>query len=131
MSTRKISPEQFEKAVYTALAKYGDNATEVIESVTKETSRGVVRALKSSAPSGGKYARGWSHRFKKGGPFKLSDVVYNRTDYQLTHLLEKPHPTGEGNKAGNYPTHVDYTGTMEEIEKKYGAWYMEEVLRRL
>lgn len=131
MSNKTISPDQFESEVYKALAKYGDDASEVLESVIKEASRSVVKVLKSSAPSGGKYARGWSHKYKKGGRFRLSDVVYNRTDYQLTHLLEKPHDTGEGAYAGHYPKNVDYTGTIAAVEEKYSDWYMEEVLRRL
>ena len=129
MSTQIVRPEQFERAVMEALAKYGDDVNEVLETVTKEVSRSVVKVLKGSAPAGGRYARGWSHKFKKGGPFRLSDVVYNRTDYQLTHLLEKAHPTGD--HTGEYPTHVDYTGTIAEVEEKYGEWYMEEVLRRI
>lgn len=130
-STRTIKPEQFEKAVLEAIVKYGDAATEEIEAVMKETSRATVKELKGSAPSGGRYAKGWSHRFKKGGASKLSDTVYNRTDYQLTHLLEKPHPTGEGDNAGHYPTHVNYTGTIADVEEKFSNLYMEEVLRRL
>lgn len=130
-NNRVITPEQFEKAVLEALAKYGDDATEVLEKVTKDTARSVIKVLKGSAPSGGRYAKGWSHKFKKGGAFTLSDVVYNRTDYQLTHLLEKAHPTGGGDNAGKYPTHVDYTGTIANVEEKYSDWYMEEVLRRL
>lgn len=132
MKSTVIQPEQFEKAVMQALAKYGDDASEVLETVTKEATRGVISVLKSSAPSGGKYARGWSHKYTKGGRYRLSDVVYNRTDYQLTHLLEKAHPTGGGSvPEGHYPKNVDYTGTIADVEEKYSEWYMEEVLRRL
>ena len=101
---------------------------EKTEDVTKSTARKTVSTLKGSAPAGGRYARGWSHKAQKGGPFKLSDTVYNRTDYQLTHLLEKPHPVNGG---GHYPKNVDYTGTIAKIEEEYAEKYMEEVLAKI
>ncbi len=123
-----VRPENFEKAVLKALAEYGDDVLEVMESTTKSISRQTVSALKGSAPAGGRYARGWSHKAQKGGPYKLSETVYNRTDYMLTHLLEKPHSTGGG---GHYPKNVDYTGTIARIEEEFTHKYEEEVLSKL
>lgn len=128
MSNVHVRPEQFENAVFKALAQYGDDVLHIVESETKSISRQTASALKGSAPAGGQYARGWSHKAQKGGPFKLSETVYNRTDYMLTHLLEKPHPTGRG---GHYPKNVNYTGTMAQIEEEYGNRYYEEVIAKL
>jgi len=128
MSTRVVRPEQFEKAVIEALGKYGDKVTDILEAETKSIARQTVSAIKGSAPAGGRYARGWSHKAQKGGRFKLSETVYNRTDYQLTHLLEKPHETGGG---GHYPKNVDYTGTLAKIEEEYTNRYMNEVIAKL
>lgn len=128
MSSVVVRPEGFEKAVMEALAKYGDDVMHTLEGTTKSISRHTVSALKGSAPSGGSYARGWSHKAQKGGAFKLSETVYNRTDYQLTHLLEKPHPTGGG---GHYPKKVNYTGNIARIEEEYTNKYYEEVLAKL
>ena len=113
-----------------ALAKYGDKVTDILEAETKTAARQAVKALKGSAPAGGSYARGWSHKAKKGGAHKLSDAVYNRTDYQLTHLLEKPHSTGRYG-GGSYPKKKDYTGTMAKIEKENTARFEEEVMAKL
>lgn len=127
-----VTPEQFEKAVMKALAEYGDRVTAMMERVTTDTARNAVKELKASAPAGGQYARGWSHKAQKGGSYKLTDVVYNRTDYQLTHLLEKPHKTGGGtHPVGHYPKHVDYTGTMARVEEEYTQKYIQEVMDRL
>lgn len=128
MSSVHVRPEQFEQAVLKALAQYGDDVLHIVESETKSISRQTSSALKGSAPSGGQYARGWSHKAQKGGAFKLSETVYNRTDYMLTHLLEKPHATGHG---GKYPKNVNYTGTMARIEEEYGNKYYEEVIAKL
>ena len=127
-----VTPEQFEKAVQKALAEYGDRVTAMMERVTADTARQSVRELKASAPAGGRYAKGWSHKPQKGGAYKLSDTVYNRTDYMLTHLLEKPHTTGGGtHPVGSYPKHVDYTGTIAKVEQEYTERYVKEVMDRL
>ena len=132
MSDMVVRPEEFEKAVMKAISDYGDRTLEMLESETKSTGRQTVKALKSSAPAGGQYARGWSHKPQKNGVYKTSDVVYNRTDYMLTHLLEKPHQTGGGSHAkGHYPSHVDYTGTIARIEKEYADKYVREVMAKL
>lgn len=127
---RTVRPEQFQKAVMDALAKYGDKVTDILEAETKTAARQAVKTLKGSAPAGGSYARGWSHKAKKGGAHKLSDAVYNRTDYQLTHLLEKPHSTGRY-KGGSYPKKKDYTGTIARVEEEFMTQYVEGVMAKL
>ena len=127
---RTIRPEQFQKAVMDALSEYGDEVYSMLEVETKGIARQTVRAIKASAPAGGSYARGWSHKPQKGGAYALSDTVYNRSDYQLTHLLEKPHATGRY-KGGSYPKEKDYTGTLARIEEEYTNRYVEEVMAKL
>lgn len=126
MNSVVVRPEQFEQAVIKALAEYGDDVLEVSEKSIKSNARQAVSALKGSSP--GRYARGWSHKAQKGGAFKLSETVYNRTDYQLTHLLEKPHPTGGG---GHYPRFKDHTGIIARVEEEYTNKFMEEVMAKL
>jgi len=121
-----VRPEQFEKAVYKALAEYGEEVFTTTDKITKSTARQTSSALKSSS-AGGKFARGWSHRAQKGIAFGTSQVVYNR-EYQLIHLQEKPHDTGGG---GHYPKNVDYTGIIASVEEEYTNKYMEEVLSKL
>lgn len=123
-----IRPEQLEKAVIKALAEYGDEVEERVNTTTKAVVREAVSELKRSAPSGGQYGRGWSHKADKGRVGKIAtETIYNRI-YQLTHLLEKPHSTGHG---GHYPKNVDYTGTLARVEEKYTEKYYQEVLSKL
>lgn len=130
MSGIKIRPEQFEQTVRKLLAEYGDDAIEIMANATKNASRKTVADLKSQSPVGkeGKYARGWSHKAQKGGITKYTEIVYNRTDYQLTHLLEKPHATGKG---GHYPSKKDHTGIIARIEEENVNRYIEEVSSKL
>lgn len=130
---RIIKPSEFEKAVYDAIAEYGDRVHDMMDAETKSISRQTASALKQTAPTGGSYAKGWSH--KKGskggrGAMVVGQIVYNRTDYQLTHLLEKPHATGR-KKGGHYPKKVDYTGNIARIEEEYTNKYYQEVLAKL
>ena len=113
-----------------ALAEYGDKVSDMLEAEVKSISRQTVKDLKGSAPSGGSYARGWSHKPQKGGAYKLSDTVYNRTDYQLTHLLEKPHSTGRYG-GGSYPKKKDYTGNIARLEEEFTTQYVEGVMAKL
>ena len=121
-----VRPEGFEKAVMKAIAEYGDKTMEMLESATKSNARQTASALKGGGLPGRDAE--WSHKAQKGGAFKLSETVYNRTAPQLTHLLEKPHTTGGG---GSYPKKADYTGTIARIEEEYTNKYMEEVLSKL
>lgn len=122
-----IRPEQFNKAVLKALTEYEEHAYDVIESSATNAARQTASDLKSSAPTGGQYARGWTHKKQGNGRTSFTDTVHNRI-YQLTHLLEKPHSTGHG---GHYPKNVDYTGTIARAEEKNAEKYMTEVLNKL
>lgn len=88
-----------------------------IQLVAKES----VSKLKNSSPrKTGSYAKGW-------GVKRLGDkdvVVHNRTDYQLTHLLENGHVIR--NKKGTYGrTHgIKHIAPVEE-------WAVDELPRRI
>lgn len=101
---------------------------EVNESIEQSAERNIqlvakesVSKLKNSSPrKTGSYAKGW-------GVKRLGDkdvVVHNRTDYQLTHLLENGHVIR--NKKGTYGrTHgIKHIAPVEE-------WAVDELPRRI
>lgn len=68
-----------------------DDYVEEVQKVTDESideiSAEACEKLRNTSPkASGRYAKGWS--VKKDGDGR---VVYNKTDYQLTHLLENGH----------------------------------------
>ena len=75
------------------LEEYSQQVQDVTERSMDETAKEAVSQLKATSPVGhtgkhpGRYARGW--RFRKED--KMGGVIYNATDYQLTHLLENGH----------------------------------------
>lgn len=88
-----------------------------INSVAKES----VQKLRNTSPKkSGSYARGWST--KKQG--EMDVVVYNRTDYQLTHLLENGHVIR--NKKGTYgrTSGIKHIAPVEE-------WAVDELPRKI
>lgn len=62
------------------------------------------KELRATAPrrkkgkTAGRYAKGWTVKSvdKKNGKFEV--IVYNKTDYQLTHLLENGHALVRGGR---------------------------------
>lgn len=74
-----------------------------IDVVAKES----VKMLRSSSPKKtGSYARGWGIKRERGSGGINTVTVHNRTDYQLTHLLEKGHVVINGKGTyGRAPAH--------------------------
>ena len=94
-----------------------NSAKRNIDSVAKEC----VQRLKNTSPvKTGSYAKGWGT--KRQGDMDV--VVHNRTDYQLTHLLENGHVIR--NKKGTYgraPAHQH----IKPVED----WAIDELPRRI
>ena len=87
----------------------------------QQVARESVNKLKNTSPvKSGSYARGWGT--KKQGDMDV--VVHNRTDYQLTHLLENGHVIR--NKKDTYGrTHgIKHIAPVEE-------WAVDELPRRI
>lgn len=132
-NTITIRPEEFSSTLKKLIKEYGDDAFEICEKSAKTTARQATSRLKQTSAVGaqGKYARGWSHKAQSKGTAFYNDVVYNRTDYQLTHLLEKPHDTGYG---GHYPNAAygnDHTGEIARVEDEFATKFYEGVVSKL
>lgn len=94
-----------------------DSAKKNINLVAKES----VQKLKNTSPvKTGSYAKGWGT--KKQGDMDV--IVHNRTDYQLTHLLENGHVIR--NKKGTYGR----TRGIKHIEP-VEEWAVDELPRRI
>ena len=71
------------------LNDYDEQVQNVTNAAIKRVARQTSQMIKNASPrKSGSYAAGWSVK-NIGGHGKIVDlVVHNRTDYQLTHLLE-------------------------------------------
>lgn len=94
-----------------------DSAKKNMSTVAKES----AQKLKNTSPRrSGSYAKGWS--VKKQGDMDV--IVHNKTDYQLTHLLENGHVIR--NKKGTYgrTNGIKHIAPVEE-------WAVDELPRRI
>lgn len=93
-------------AIAQALAEYTNEVTEGLEKAKEDVAKATVQELRKTSPKlTGDYAKGWAT--KKVG---TAQVVYNRTDYQLTHLLEHGHAKRGGGRVPGNP----HIGPAEE-----------------
>ncbi|GEM04097.1 hypothetical protein HMI01_10850 [Halolactibacillus miurensis] len=82
-----------------ALQEYSSEVEEGLELAKEEIAKETVKDLKKRSPKEtGSYRKGWSQ--KKVGNAR---VVHNRTDYQLTHLLENGHVKRGGGRVQGIP----------------------------
>lgn len=119
-----ISPEQLQSTIQNILHEIPQKVDNVIDEAAAKVSKEAVKTLKATSPKrpgGGRYAKGWA--VKKVGK---EMVIHNRTDYQLTHLLENGHDViVNGKKKGHYdgvkhiaPVEQEVIEKMtEEVEK--------------
>lgn len=86
------------------LEEYGKRVQNVTNVAMARVSRDCVRKLRDTSPrKTGDYARGWAVKKmtpKKGG--KIAEIiVWNKTEYSLTHLLENPREIVNRDHQGN------------------------------
>lgn len=94
------------KEIAKALSTYTQEVTEGLEEIKVEEAKETVKEIRSGVDQQGviltgDYRKGWAR--KKVG---TAQVVHNRTDYQLTHLLEKGHAKVNGGRVKAYP-HIE------------------------
>lgn len=114
------------------LNEYSEDIQESITEKAKEVAdKGAAKLKHISPKKSGKYAKGWKVKLKKGNGY-VNATIYNSTNWQLTHLLEKPHVirNGKGTWGISKPqVHIapveqecieEYTREVEKIIKNGG-----------
>jgi hypothetical protein len=79
------------------LQQFAQGVRNEIEVASREEAQALVKDLKASSPKkSGSYRKGW--RIKKAAGRGVKYIVHNKTDYQLTHLLEHGHAKRGGGR---------------------------------
>lgn len=75
-----------------ALEEYAEGVQEGVNEAVKSVGKETAKSLKTKSPKRtGDYRKGWSVKDTSTKATETVVTVYNRTDYQLTHLLEEGH----------------------------------------
>lgn len=117
-----IKPETLQKELSKYLQQYADNIQEDVKNVTDDISKEAVKEIQVNSPKGSreKYAKGWTKQKGKVSKGKYNIKIHNKTDYQLTHLLEFGHATRNGKRTIAQP-HI------RPVEEKYNKVYEEKI----
>lgn len=101
----KVSFDSLDEELKKELENYNVEVARVTNESIKEAAREAARTLKKGGPyknRTGKYARDWTTRQRKKNKSVIEVqgyTVYNKKNYQLTHLLEYGHQSRNGGRA--------------------------------
>ena len=116
-----INIDQLADEIVNSVQDYTEDVQKEIEKETRSFAKKIKNEIKEKSPElTGDYKAGWSYKTsKKHG--RIAITVYNKTDYQLTHLLEKGHAIAGGTgRVRAYP-HIG------PVEKKYIPQYEKRI----
>lgn len=103
-----------------ALSEYTNDIEKGLEKAKIKVARNTVKTLKSTSPiKTGSYAKGWT--VKQIGTAR---VIHNKTDYQLTHLLENGHAKKGG---GRVAAKVHIKPAEEKAIREYETAVRKEI----
>lgn len=126
-----IKPEELEKSIKDYLQTYAedieDDVVEAVDTITKEAKSELVqRSPRGKGSRRNPYYKGWTIKLQKKGKGKYEKVIWNRTNYQLTHLLEFGHATRNGGRTKA----IEHIRPVEEKYKVEFVDLLEQKIRR-
>lgn len=130
---KSIKIDELQGAIKDYLENYIEDIEDDVKEATDELSKETVKELKKESPrrkpskKGPRedpYWKGWSKKKDKKSKRRYTIKIYNRTNYQLTHLLEYGHATRNGGTTKPQP-HI------KPIEEKYNKLYEEKIKKAI
>ena len=94
-------------AIAEALEEYQEETVDEVKSSVRSSAKFCMNQLREDSPKlTGDYADGWRVKNAYESPLDIRVQVYNKTDYQLTHLLEDGHAKVNGGTVPGTP-HIE------------------------
>lgn len=124
--SKAIDVNLLNKELMKTLTNYSDDISEIVEETANRIGKEAVQELKQISPKGFRkeYCKGWKLKKDKLGKNSYTIKIHNKTNYQLTHLLEFGHATRSGGRTKAQP-HIRPT------EQKYSKKFEEELKRKI
>lgn len=130
--SNNTKPENLHKALKEYLEDYLEDIEEDVQVSTDTVIKEAKEELVQTSPRSGlarntKYYKGWA--IKNGGRTRkgryYSKVIWNKTNYQLTHLLENGHHTRDGTGWVEAQPHIG------KVQEKYGAEFSDLLKQKI
>ena len=123
--SKTIKPENLTQTLKNYLENYVEDISEVVEETSTQIGKEARDELKQTSPKRtGKYAKGWTVKKDRKSKNYYTVKVWNKTDYQLTHLLEFGHATRNGSRTKPIP-HI------RPVEEKYKQEFEKELKAKI
>lgn len=100
----KVQIDDFSNALIDELKEYKNVISIDLKAELKAQAKETAKELRKTSPVNeqgkrkGRYAKGWTVKEASSTSFKPNFIVHNKTDYQLTHLLENGHALVRGGR---------------------------------
>ena len=123
--SKVVKPQHLSEAIMDYLENYREDIQDDVKKVTDEITKKARDELKKTSPKSGmarktKYFKGWATKISERGATKYHKVVWNKTNYQLTHLLEFGHAKRNGGRTKAIP-HI------RPVEEKYNVEFVDKL----
>lgn len=131
--SNSIKIDNLSKAVRNYLTNYVEDIEDGVKETTEKLSKEAVKELKKKSPKRktskkstrkNPYWKGWSRKKNTKSKRRYTVEIYNKTNYQLTHLLENGHATKNGG-------HTKARPHIKLIEEKYNKLYEKEIKEKI
>lgn len=114
-----VKTDSLASAIAKELAEYSQDVTDSLKEEIKRVAKECRREIQEKSPVlTGSYRKGWRDKIEYENAEDIRIVVRNRTDYQLTHLLEYGHAGRGGMAKGAAPPHPHIGPAEKNAEQK-------------
>ena len=110
-----IRVEDLASAIEEELSAYSQEVTDGLKKEVKQVAKECKEEIQQNSPVlTGSYKKGWTSQVAYENQEDIRVVVRNKTDYQLTHLLENGHAKVNGGRVEGHP----HIGPAEQNAEK-------------